>query len=43
MLPFPFLPIDHVYAGRDWRTVRVQRGPRLDSDHYPVIVRLAPA
>jgi endonuclease/exonuclease/phosphatase (EEP) superfamily protein YafD len=39
--PFPFLPIDHVYAGSDWRTVSVTRGPRLGSDHYPVIVTLA--
>jgi endonuclease/exonuclease/phosphatase (EEP) superfamily protein YafD len=39
--PFPFLPIDHVYAGSDWRTVSVRRGPRLGSDHYPVIVTLA--
>lgn len=37
----PFLPIDHVYAGPAWRTVSVERGPRLGSDHYPVIVRLA--
>lgn len=41
--PFPFLPIDHVYAGKGWRTVGVKRGPRLGSDHYPVIVILAPA
>ena len=40
--PFPLLPIDHVYAGSDWRTVQVERGPRLGSDHYPVIVTLAP-
>ncbi|WP_304164754.1 endonuclease/exonuclease/phosphatase family protein [Phenylobacterium aquaticum] len=40
-LPFPFLPIDHVYAGSGWRTVKVRRGPRLGSDHYPVIVTLA--
>jgi len=37
----PWLPIDHVYAGSAWRTVSVERGPRLGSDHYPVIVRLA--
>ena len=40
-VPFPFLPIDHVYAGKGWRTVSVKRGPRLGSDHYPVIVTLA--
>lgn len=39
---FPFLPIDHVYAGRGWATVKVERGPRLGSDHYPVIMTLAP-
>jgi endonuclease/exonuclease/phosphatase (EEP) superfamily protein YafD len=39
--PLPILPIDQVYAGSDWRTVSVERGPRLGSDHYPVIVRLA--
>ncbi|HEY3696318.1 endonuclease/exonuclease/phosphatase family protein [Phenylobacterium sp.] len=37
----PFLPIDHVYAGPAWRTVSVRRGPKLGSDHYPVVVRLA--
>ncbi|WP_312165301.1 endonuclease/exonuclease/phosphatase family protein [Phenylobacterium sp.] len=35
------LPIDHVYAGADWRTVSVARGPRLGSDHYPVVAVLA--
>ena len=42
-VPFPFLAIDHVYAGKAWRTVSVRRGPRLGSDHYPVVVVLAPA
>jgi endonuclease/exonuclease/phosphatase (EEP) superfamily protein YafD len=41
--PFPLLPIDHVYAGSGWRTAKVERGPRLGSDHYPVIVTLAPS
>ncbi|MFL5295358.1 MAG: endonuclease/exonuclease/phosphatase family protein [Phenylobacterium sp.] len=41
-LPFPLLPIDHVYAGSAWATVRVERGPKLGSDHYPVVVTLAP-
>lgn len=36
----PLLPIDHVYAGPGWQTVRVQRGPKLGSDHYPVVVTL---
>jgi endonuclease/exonuclease/phosphatase (EEP) superfamily protein YafD len=39
---FPFLAIDHIYAGPGWATVKVERGPRLSSDHYPVIVTLAP-
>jgi endonuclease/exonuclease/phosphatase (EEP) superfamily protein YafD len=39
---FPFLPIDHVYAGAGWATVKVARGPKLGSDHYPLIVTLAP-
>jgi endonuclease/exonuclease/phosphatase (EEP) superfamily protein YafD len=40
--PFPYLPIDHVYAGPGWATVKVERGPELGSDHYPVVVTLAP-
>ncbi len=36
-----FLPIDHVYAGSAWRTVDIKRGPRLGSDHYPIVVTLA--
>jgi endonuclease/exonuclease/phosphatase (EEP) superfamily protein YafD len=35
------LPIDHVYAGSAWRTVSIRRGPRIGSDHYPLIVDLA--
>jgi endonuclease/exonuclease/phosphatase (EEP) superfamily protein YafD len=35
------LPIDHVYAGSDWRTVNIERGPRLGSDHYPLVVTLS--
>lgn len=38
----PLLPIDQVYAGAGWRTVSVVRGPKLGSDHYPVVVTLAP-
>lgn len=40
-LPLPVLAIDQVYAGRDWKTVSVTRGPPLGSDHYPVLVVLA--
>lgn len=40
-VPFPLLPIDHVYVGPDWRLVDVRQGPASGSDHYPVIVDLA--
>lgn len=35
-----FLPIDHVYAGKNWRTASIARGPHLGSDHYPVVAVL---
>ena len=38
--PLPFLAIDQVYAGEDWRTVSVKAGPRQGSDHLPVTVVL---
>ncbi|KQV57667.1 MULTISPECIES: endonuclease/exonuclease/phosphatase family protein [unclassified Caulobacter] len=38
--PAPFLPIDHVYAGSEWRAVKIERGPALGSDHRPVVVTL---
>lgn len=41
--PPPLLPIDHVYAGPGWRTVSLERGPTLGSDHYPLVITLAPA
>ncbi|CAN5199362.1 endonuclease/exonuclease/phosphatase family protein [soil metagenome] len=41
LAPFPFLPIDHVYAGAEWKIVSIERGPRTGSDHYPVLVTLA--
>jgi len=40
--PVPFLPLDHIYAGPGWATVAVRRGPRVGSDHYPLVVTLAP-
>lgn len=40
--PAPVLPIDHVYAGPGWRVISVDRGPYLGSDHYPIVVTLAP-
>jgi endonuclease/exonuclease/phosphatase (EEP) superfamily protein YafD len=39
--PVAFLPIDHIYAGGAWRTVAIARGPRLGSDHYPIVATLA--
>jgi len=39
--PVPLLPIDHVYAGPRWRTVKIVRGPRLGSDHYPLVTTFA--
>lgn len=38
--PFPFMPIDHLYAGKQWKTVSVKRGPHLGSDHRPVVITL---
>jgi len=40
-LPFPIMPIDHVFAGPAWTQVRVRRGPLLGSDHYPLVIQLA--
>jgi len=42
-LPFPVLAIDQIYAGEAWRTVSIKRGPKLGSDHYPLVIELAPA
>jgi endonuclease/exonuclease/phosphatase (EEP) superfamily protein YafD len=38
--PLAFLALDHIYAGPDWETVSVRRGPRLGSDHLPVVAVL---
>ena len=38
--PVPFLALDHVYAGSAWRAASVTLGPRLGSDHLPVVVVL---
>jgi endonuclease/exonuclease/phosphatase (EEP) superfamily protein YafD len=43
VLPFPLLPIDHVFAGSKFSADSVRRGPFLGSDHYPVIVEFAVA
>lgn len=39
--PLPFLALDHIYAGSAWATVDVRVGPRLGSDHLPVIAVLS--
>jgi len=36
----PVLPIDHIYAGSDWRVTALRRGPRLGSDHFPLVATL---
>ena len=38
--PFPFLPIDHIYAGSDWRLVDVRRVNTVGSDHAAVLATL---
>ena len=38
--PVPLMPIDHIYAGAEWKTVSVQTGPKLGSDHLPVVAVL---
>ena len=38
--PVPLMPIDHVYAGAAWKTVSVTTGPKLGSDHLPIIAVL---
>ena len=35
--PFAVLPIDHIYAGSAWRTVRMDRLARAGSDHYGIL------
>jgi endonuclease/exonuclease/phosphatase (EEP) superfamily protein YafD len=37
----PFLPLDHIYAGAAWRTISVNRGRSVGSDHFPVVAVLA--
>jgi endonuclease/exonuclease/phosphatase (EEP) superfamily protein YafD len=38
---FPFVAIDHLFAGDDWETVSIGRGGSTGSDHRPIIVELA--
>lgn len=38
--PLPLVPIDHLFAGPDWRVASVQQLSRTGSDHYPILVDL---
>jgi endonuclease/exonuclease/phosphatase (EEP) superfamily protein YafD len=38
--PLPVLPLDHVYAGAEWRTLDVSVGPSLGGTHLPLVVDL---
>ncbi|WP_026380196.1 endonuclease/exonuclease/phosphatase family protein [Afifella pfennigii] len=39
----PVMPLDHVYLGTGLAAADIRRGPNLGSDHYPVIVEIAPS
>jgi endonuclease/exonuclease/phosphatase (EEP) superfamily protein YafD len=39
-LPFPVMPIDHIYIDPDFQVVDVTRGEAFGSDHYPVFARI---
>ncbi|MDB5438655.1 MAG: Endonuclease/exonuclease/phosphatase [Caulobacteraceae bacterium] len=36
----PFISIDQIFAGPHWQVVSIQRGPRLGSDHFPLLTTL---
>lgn len=38
--PIPFLPIDQIYAGSDWKLVGIRRAPRTGSDHFGLLATL---
>ena len=43
-VPFiPILPIDHVYVGSRWHVTSIARGPRIGSDHLPLLLSLEEA
>jgi endonuclease/exonuclease/phosphatase (EEP) superfamily protein YafD len=39
-LPFALIPIDHVLVSPQLQVISKRRGPRLGSDHYPIVVEL---
>ncbi|QGZ93412.1 endonuclease/exonuclease/phosphatase family protein [Terricaulis silvestris] len=41
--PLPVAPIDHIYAGRQWRLIEICLGPNIGSDHYPIVATFVPA
>lgn len=36
----PFMSIDQIFAGPHWQVVSIERGPRLGSDHFPLLATL---
>ena len=37
LVPFAFLPLDHVFSSKDLPLVSIKRGLPTGSDHYPII------
>lgn len=38
----PLLPLDHLFLGPHWRVVSIHLGPRLGSDHLPLVTTIRP-
>lgn len=36
----PFMSIDQIFAGPHWQVISIERGPRLGSDHFPLLATL---